>query len=166
MLFLIITAMQTKLPWYLLPVYPPLSLSVAYLFVKVFGDRHKRAVSFVFLLILVLHIYYSRLFLQDYSRDLKAMTPVIQKETGAEKDIYLYNFHESPAVSFYWGKRSLYLDNREAFLTVARSAKNFFCVIRARDLEWLQKDLPKAGVSVRAAAGELRLVARANSLLP
>ncbi|MBI4432286.1 MAG: glycosyltransferase family 39 protein [Candidatus Omnitrophica bacterium] len=159
-IFCVFTLARTKLPWYIMPLYPPLSLSVAYVFVKIFSENYWKVVSFIFLLIMILHVYYGRIFNQDYSPGLRTLSPVIRKEMGQERDIYLYNMHDSPAVSFYVGKRSFYVDNADALWEAVQAKKRLYLIIPDKELGQFRQDLLKAGFTFKASGRRLSFLTR------
>jgi 4-amino-4-deoxy-L-arabinose transferase-like glycosyltransferase len=159
-IFFVITWTQTKLQWYIFPVYPALSLSVGSVLGSVFKDNQKNFIRLTFLIIMVLHVPYSHIFNHDYSRDIKGLTQAVLKEVPAGESVTLYNYHESPAVMFYWGRRTLYLDDPQSFLAQAKSETPFYGVIHKRDLDPLREKLLKLGFSVKASFENLELVTK------
>ena len=151
----LITAVRTKLAWYLLPVYPALSLSVAYFVAMVFRERSAWVAKGLFLVIAALHVPYSHIFNHDYSRDIRGIAPAVVSRVTPAQAVALYNYHESPAISFYMGRRCFYLDSKEEFLNKA-SEPHLNLLIRAKDLEILGPSvLTRQGLTQQAAFEDL-----------
>ncbi len=158
-IFITITLMQTKLDWYLLPVYPALSITVGYFLEKVFKEDQKLFVQFVFIIVMVLHVHYSHIFIHDYSRELKGIAPTAVPVIAPAKIVYFYDFHDSPAGNFYLGKQIAYLDDPVSFAAQAKS-EPFYCFVFDKDLKALGSYLSSAGLSVKASFKELRLISK------
>lgn len=154
------TLIQTKLSWYILPMYPALSLTVGYVLAKIFGEGQKNFIRLMFLVVMILHVPYSHIFSHDYSRDLKAIAPVVEREVPQDSVIYLYNYHEIPAALFYLGRSHRYLDSAEVFSEAAKRDKAFYCLIHDRDLEHLKNRLPELGLKTKGSFEDLKLLAR------
>ncbi|MBI2095895.1 MAG: glycosyltransferase family 39 protein [Candidatus Omnitrophica bacterium] len=158
-MFLVITLMKTKLAWYLLPVYPALSISVGYVLARVFEERYKNFVRLLFLVIMALHVPYSHLFHHDYSRPIKGIASAVSSVVPAGSSLYLYNYHEAPAVAFYLGRKTGYLDDDNAFFAAAEaSQKDFYCLIFRKDLDRFAGRLPGLGISVKGGFEDSRLL--------
>ncbi len=156
--FGVATAIQTKLAWYILPVYPALSLSVGYLVAKLFNEKQNNFIRLMFVAIMVLHVMYSHILTNDYAPQIKGVAPLVKSQLGSNKMIYLYNFHEQHAATFYLEKKSAYLDDIETFVAVAKREKEFSCLIHEKDLEPFKNRLPGLGLSIRGSFQDLLLV--------
>jgi 4-amino-4-deoxy-L-arabinose transferase-like glycosyltransferase len=160
LVFIVVTAIRTKLAWYLFPVYPALSLSAAYFVSRVFRESSELAVKMMFLAILALHAPYSHIFDHDYSRDIKGIARAVISRVLPTQPVCLYLYHESPAVSFYIGRRSLYLDTKEDFLKKA-SEPHFSCLIHLKDLEMMGPAiLGRFGLSLEGSFEDLRFITK------
>ena len=140
-----LTAIRTKLAWYILPIYPALSLTAAYFVVMVFRERSAWVAKAMFLVIAALHVPYSHIFDHDYSRTIRGIAPAVTSRVASGQTVALYNYHESPAVSFYIGRKSVYLENKEEFSKSASGA-HFHCLIRTKDLEALGESVLEEGL--------------------
>ena len=158
-LFLIITLMKTKLPWYILPLYPPLSISVGWVLARIFEERYKTFMKFLFLAIMALHVPYSHLFNHDYSRPIKGIAVEVSSAVPKDGTLYLYGYHEAPAAAFYLDRRTSYLDDERTFLeAVEKEKKGFYCLIFQKDLDRLDNRLATLGLSVKGSFEDFRLV--------
>ncbi len=129
-IFGIITLVQTKLPWYVIPTYPALSVSVGYILAKLFTERYTAFVRIAFVVTYLLHVPYSRLYEHDYSRPLKGIAPVVTQKVPAGEPVYLYNYHESPAAGFYFDRRISYVDDPAALEKEAGAYERFYLLVR------------------------------------
>ena len=159
-IFLVITLMQTKLDWYILPLYPALSLTVGYLLAKIFGEDQRNFVRAMFMVVMALHIPYSHIFNCDYSADIKGIAPLVQTEVPRDKMLYLYNYHEVNATLFYTDRKNAFLDDPESFISTAKSEKDFFCLIHEENLKMFENQLSKLGIVVNGSFDNLRLVSK------
>jgi 4-amino-4-deoxy-L-arabinose transferase-like glycosyltransferase len=154
----VVTLIRTKLHWYILPVYPALSLSVGYFLAKTLKERAQYFVYFLFIIIMIVHIPESHIFDHDYSRLVKGIAPLVKKQLPSDQTLYLYNYHESPAVLFYAQRRSAYLDDKAAFVNQARHEKNFSCLVRQKEMADLADVFPSLGLSVKESFSDIHLV--------
>ncbi len=160
-IFAVITLVRTKLPWYILPLYPAVSISVGYLLSRWIDERRRALVMALFVGAMWLHVPLSHLAEADYSADLKAIAPEVAARVSPGTKIYLYNFHEEPAAIFYWGRPIRYADDPKAFDEAARaSGAGFWAFARERDLAALAAAMKTHDLRVVASAREGRLVAR------
>ena len=153
--------LKTKLDWYLLPLYPALSLSAAYYFAKIFSEKHIHFVRFLFVAVLALHIPYSHILSNDYSGDIKAMAMLAAKEVPAGQTIHLFNYHEGPAVCFYLDRPFDDLDTEAVFFEKAR-AKNFYCLIRREHFAPFASKLGRLGIRIKGASHNTLLIAKSS----
>ena len=158
--FFIITLVQTKLRWYIIPLYPALSLSVAYYLGKVFSENQKNFVRVMFLVIMILHVPYSNIFNHDYSRDIKGIAPLVKKEVPEKMPVHLYNYHETPAATFYLERPNTYLDTPESFMSELRAKKEFYCLIHENDLRSFHKSLNALAITELGSFENLKLVSK------
>jgi len=156
--FCLITLARTKLPWYILPIYPPLALTMGYLLDK-FSRGNRTLVRLVFLAVLVSHIPLSGIFKPDYARDIKGIAPAVREHVpGAE--VYLYNYHEDPAVVFYTEKKGVALNDAETFMKRLGEEPSFYCLIRRHNFEELLGRLPPASVRIEGEFENLLLITK------
>ena len=133
-IFGLLTLFYLKRSWYVMPVYPALSLSVGYALSRIFRERSVLFVRAMFLVIMALHIPYSHIFNQDYSRDIKALSADARAKIPPKEILVIYNYHESAAVSFYLERDSVYADTAEA-LAEKFNAGYSYALIRRVDAE-------------------------------
>jgi len=104
---------QTKLAWYILPCYPALSLSVGVFLAWCLRDRYEFFAKLAVAVVLILHIPFSSVIIQDYSPGIKALAAPIREAVGPQDTLFLYEFHESPAATFYCDRKVEYIDSVE-----------------------------------------------------
>ena len=161
-IFGVITAVQTKLDWYILPLYPALSLSVGYYLEKIFKERNSKYIQALFLIVMALHTQYSDIFNHDYSREIKGIAADAKPIIASADIVYLYNFHDSPAGNFYLEKKIAYLDNLESFAERAKIPGPFFCFIHDKDLRSIEIGLPAVRLTTEASFENFRLIAKSR----
>ena len=160
LILLVVTLVRTKLPWYIIPAYPALSISVAYCLAKLFNQAQASWVRVVFVVIMALHVPYSHIFNHDYSRPLKAMAPAIIREVPEGALLSLVDYHEVNAAFFYTDRQTIYLDSPEAFSARAKTDKNFYCLIRERDLKKMEAVVASEGLVVSDSFEDFRLLVK------
>ncbi len=128
----IVTLVRTKLPWYLMPVYPALSLTVGYVLAQIFKDRYRVAVSLAFVAVMGLHVHFSNIFNADYSRDIKGLSAAVRSQVPADKPVYLYLYHESPAAIFYLNRRVGYIDTPEELRELSKKGPFYLLIHDAK----------------------------------
>jgi len=104
---------QTKLAWYILPCYPALSLSVGILLSMRWKETHAILAKLLIGFVLIMHIPFSSVIVQDYSPGVKDIAPFVRQHVPIEEDMHFYEFHEQPAATFYMDRNILYIDSLE-----------------------------------------------------
>ena len=127
----LLTLFNLKRSWYVMPIYPALSLTVGYALSRIFRERSVLFVRAMFLVIMALHVPYSHIFNQDYSRDIKALAADARVKLPPNEILVIYNYHESAAVSFYLERDSVYADTAEALTEKFRGGASYALVRRA-----------------------------------
>ena len=155
----IYTLVRTKLAWYILPLYPALSLTVGYVVAKIFPESQKNFMRLLFVVVMALHIPYSHIFNQDYSRDLKGIAARVQAFVPSGEKVGLYDYHEIPAATFYLERQTVYLDNPDVFGEGAKAA-HFYCLIHEKDLLGVSGFVAKEGLVVRGEFEHLKLLCK------
>lgn len=155
-----ITINPVKRDWYILPVYPAVSITVAYVMTRVFNESHANFIRALFVVIMILHVPYSHIFDHDYSREIKAMKGAIEKEVPLGAKIYFYNYHESPALLFYTNRKSADLDNEEALTLVLKNQKEFYCIAKKNEWDKISSSYLKRHLKVRATSQGILLLTK------
>lgn len=159
-IFFVITFMRTKLAWYIIPIYPAVSLSVGYLLAKIFSEDNRRWVEILFLAILLMHVSYSHILEQDYSHGIKGLATTVDRVVPPGQILFLYQYHEIGAVSFYMDRNTAYLENPEAFTAMAKSRDDFSCLVREDNLKSLSGLFVPLKLSVAGSFEGLRLITK------
>ena len=163
-ILLIVTLMKTKCDWYILPLYPALSLSVGFILSKIFHERYAIFVRVIFLEIMIVHIHFSHIFDFDYSHAIKNLSPLIGKQVPSDKKIYFYKYHEQPAGIFYLARKIVYLEDKRSFIDAAQNGKEFFCLISEKDIESFQGRMSPLGLLTHGAIGGMRFLTNQKKL--
>ena len=156
--FGIVTLMKTKIPWYIFPVYPALSLSVAYVLAKWVNERYKTFMKVLFIVVLSLHVWYGRIFNQDYSRTIKGIAPSLEQRVPKDSIVYLYNYHGQPEGIFYLNRAVSYVDDENALAAAVKKNKGFYCLVFEKELKRFESRLPELGLSVEGSFENLRFI--------
>jgi 4-amino-4-deoxy-L-arabinose transferase-like glycosyltransferase len=154
----VVSAMQTKLPWYILPIYPAVSITVAVALAKVLRESQMPWVCLAAFLGMFLHVPYSHIWDHDYSRDIKGIARSMP-EMPAGTPLFLYKYHEAPAVSFYLGRRSGYIESPPEFAKQA-AERNFYSLVHTKDLEELGPEIARQGLVKKASFEEFHLLSK------
>lgn len=155
--FVLFTLTKTKLGWYILPIYPALSVTVAYILVKVLRENKQILTVCLFTAIMLLHIPYSHLIDHDYSRDIKGIAGTVMAEVPKGTRLYLYKYHEDPALTFYTGREGAYIDNESELLNQIKS-ENFYCLIHSNDLELLSDAFENNTLRICGSFEKIKLI--------
>ncbi len=114
----------------------------------------------MFIVIMALHVPYSHIFDYDYSRDLKGIAPLVRQSVPPKQILYLYNYHEVNAVSFYMDRQGAYLDSPETFVSEVKNKNEIFCLIHGQHLKLFEKRLPELGLSIQGSFEDLYLLSK------
>jgi 4-amino-4-deoxy-L-arabinose transferase-like glycosyltransferase len=101
---------STKLQWYILPLHPAISISIGAVLVSWYKHR-EFLMKLLFVIVLLAHIPFSDVIVQDYSPGIQAMASDVQKHVAPGQSLYLYEYHEQPASLFYIRRPTGYLDS-------------------------------------------------------
>ena len=145
--FALFSLAKTKLAWYIFPLYPALSLSVAYVFTLAFKEKYAAYAKFLFVAVLALQQLYSHILQIEYSRPVKAALPLIEKNVPRDATVYLYRYHEQPAAVFYFDRKVAHLDTTAELEAASRQGKDFYCLVRTQDLKEVAPHLSGANIS-------------------
>lgn len=159
-IFLIITLVQTKLPWYVMPLYPPLSLTVGWVLSRMIGEEKYFVVHALFAAAMVLHVPYSHIWNHDYSRDIKGIAPAVVARVPADARVTLYEYHETPACHFYLGRNTLWVDDPATLLERARKPEALYLLIHEDKAAGLESKLRDTGLTNVAQFERLRFLVK------
>jgi 4-amino-4-deoxy-L-arabinose transferase-like glycosyltransferase len=101
---------QTKLQWYILPLYPALCLSIGIFFSKLLKFKWEFLMKLAIAVVLTLHYPLSDVMVQDYSGGIKAAQASVRRHVIDSEKLLLYQFHEAPAAHFYCWRSIQYVD--------------------------------------------------------
>ncbi len=153
-----LTLVRTKLHWYVLPVYPALSICVAYAFAQVIKEKYLFLVAGMFLITIPFHAH-DHFFKLDYNPDLKSISASVKNIVPERTTVSLYNSDERHACLFYTERSATSLHSEEDFMTSAKQA-DFYCLIYEKDLKSLNMARTNLHLITRASAGKLLLLSR------
>ena len=105
-IFVLFSIATTKLHRYIIPIYPVLAISLAYIIKRtVKQKKHRIYVVIAAVLIILVHILSSHHFRHsDYNRRITTLTSHIKSDIEHEKTIYMYLGRFKPSLIFYTDK--------------------------------------------------------------
>jgi hypothetical protein len=125
--YILYSLVQTKLHWYIMPIYPALGISCALLIERLSGIRFYKIVLIVIITGMLLQIPYSWAFRLDLNPDAKHASEYSKAMLREGKDIYIYRIDDN-ADKFYMEEIGL-LD--KGILQKALSGKSdVYCLIK------------------------------------
>jgi len=156
-MFASLTLMGTKLHWYILPVYPALSICVAYGFAQIVKEKYSFFVGSMFLITMAFHAH-DHFFRSDYNHDLKNIGASVKTVVPEGKAVCLYHSDEGHANFFYSERGATSIFTKQDFINQAKQP-DFYCLIDEKDLKNLSL-LNDLHLRVRATSGKLLLLSR------
>jgi 4-amino-4-deoxy-L-arabinose transferase-like glycosyltransferase len=159
-------AVKTKLAWYILPIYPAISIAIGVLIARFLAEKYHWIAKPIFLAVLILHIPTSD-YVKNHSPKIKELSSVIQANVREGDSVFLYRFYEQPATAFYWERSIKYI---ESLNELKVHFKNFPCsTIGILENDYLTfKDILRAeGYEeiAKASAGDKTLILMKNNCL-
>ena len=141
------TIARTQLHWYILPLYPALSICIAYVFAKIIKERYFLPVALMFLLTIASHVK-KNVFAADYSPGLKGISELVKSTVPPGETVYLYKINECPANVYYSDRPTTYLSSPEAF-SEASKHRGFYCLLLKKEIN----DVTKAPTDLHVVTG-------------
>ena len=152
------TIVKTKLHWYILPLYPALSICVAYAFAQIVKKKYVFPVALMFLVTIASHAK-RNVFAANGSPDLKNIAASVKNVVPEGKVVALYNSNDRSANFFYTERPTISLLT-EPDLVAAAQQGDFYCLIYRKALEGLTTPLADLHATVRASSRELLLLSK------
>ncbi len=123
-------AVQTKLQWYTLLMYPALSLLLgAFSSQVIFRGGHEWAHKAATAAVLILHIFFSGVITQDYSPALKELSGFVKASVPPGRTVFLYEYHDEPAAKFYFDRPIRYADSLFELDAAMKESDRFFLMV-------------------------------------
>ena len=161
--FVIFSASQSKIQWYLVPIYPAMALlvgGVLSLFFKYFGLREKVLGTAV--LVIFCFISLSRLThlwkIEDYNRDIAETAKAMVEVSGSEDQLLVYGVAQGPPI-FYSERRVMTSGLNNIFGTAA-GGERFFALASDAVLEDIVEKGLDEGLTVFKKSGGYILFGR------
>ncbi|MGR3318121.1 MAG: ArnT family glycosyltransferase [Candidatus Anammoxibacter sp.] len=154
--FFIISVFSTKLEWYIIPLYPPLSVCISAFLLRLFPSRHFSKIIAGCVVILVINgIFCHRIFDLDYQPDIKALGPRIKAEVPLNENIYIYKVNQ-PSVAFYGERHVLQFSSEELskHFDTTKENGNIYVLTRERDIEQLFAMVPGKAFEIIESQGD------------
>jgi len=165
-IILLFSLVRTKLGWYILPVYPFLSMLTAVSLTELI-DKAKPAgrkkITAFFLIILtaipILRFVFDGHKTLDHMPELKSVSLTIKSQSGKSDKLLLYEVAEETVILFY-SERSILRVRRDDILAAATGSSPFICLMEKKD--GFSKELKdkKFGLTVLKETDDLILYKR------
>lgn len=155
-IFSSLTLVRTKLSWYFLPIYPAVSICVAYAFGQIVKEKYALLVGGMFLITAIGHGF-AHFFKSDYNPDLKSISASVKKVVPEGRVLFLYHSEERHAGVFYTERGTTSLYTEEDFRAAAKQT-DFYCLVHEKDMASLDTLRTSLHLTVRASAGKLSLL--------
>ncbi len=130
--FGIFSIANTKLHWYIMPVYPVISIMIVCMLtqVKIFSKLRKYLVVLA-IIIVVGHIFFSRgYFRLDLNPELKSFSAMINKNVVGDGELYVFKETCCPSLMFYSDRKVVLLHDKQGVLDRLRKEKSILLVVR------------------------------------
>jgi hypothetical protein len=98
----LMSLVQTKLHWYIIPLYPATSMLIAWGFNKVLGRNLKIVIPIFFVAALIYLSMMKRIFNLDYTPDTKKIALQVKEALHKDEKVFLCEVGD-PAMRFYLG---------------------------------------------------------------
>jgi len=165
-IILLFSLVRTKLGWYILPVYPFLSMLTAVSLTKFVGKakptHRKKIPALIIIALTVIPIF--RFVLDkhrnlDYMPELKSVSLTIKNHSGKSDKLLLYGVAEETVIPFY-SERGMYRVGRDDLLATASGTKHFICLMEKKDGFFEELKEKKYGLTVLKDTDDLILYER------
>ncbi len=117
---LIFSAVQTKIHWYIVPVYPALAILTGWGIEKIAGKYTIPVVLALSTLSLIYLTVEKNIFDLDYSPSIKETYLEVLSDTSGKEKLFLYDISD-PGMQFYLGWEGNNIRNEKALRTAMRS---------------------------------------------
>lgn len=137
-ILLLFSVVTTKLPWYIVPVYPFLSISIAASLDQIINrtiHNKNKLIIIVFTILIIIPIarfVFDKKKNLDYSPELKKISLSAKKQSNKPELLHFYGIPESPIILFY-SERMVQMDSREELLKIASDVNPFLCLMSKKD---------------------------------
>jgi 4-amino-4-deoxy-L-arabinose transferase-like glycosyltransferase len=132
LVILLFSAVQTKLHWYIIPVYPALALLTGWGLESILKKYTAPAAILLSLFSLVYLTADKGIFDLDYSPNIKETYLGISSDLPGEENLFLYDISD-PGMQFYLGWRGINVRNQQT-LNSAFKAPDSFILLSKRNL--------------------------------
>ncbi len=145
---------KTKLQWYILPLHPAISLCIAVTIYEWFKGRPEWVLKCIIPIILIAHIPFSSVMVQDYAKEIKAIAPVVKEFVQPDERVFLYIYHEEPAAIYYFDRKVQYIDTHQDLEGFYKKYPSIAIVIHTHNYNSNKKFLQDKGFDIVTRVGE------------
>jgi 4-amino-4-deoxy-L-arabinose transferase-like glycosyltransferase len=148
---IVFTAVRTKLNWYIVPIYPAISMLIGWGIDRALNKKTIMVVVLCFIVSLSYLAIGKHLFNLDYSHETKGLALFAKEEISNKGRIYI--FDDDPAIRFYFLDDGI---NASGVLTMPEllREKNSYIVVNKKTL----KTIEKSGVSIVKESPDFTIV--------
>ena len=131
-IFAIFSFANTKLHWYMMPVYPVTSLMIVCWLTQIKKlSNFKKHLILVSVIIVVGHLFFSRGYIKlDLNPKIKSLVVKINSGVADNKKLYVYKDTCSPSLMFYSGKKVILLHNKQDILNRLQKETSIVLVVK------------------------------------
>jgi len=164
-IILLFSLVRTKLPWYVLPAYPFLSMLTAVSLTKFAGkaETHRNKITALVIIALtaipILRFVLDKHKNLDYMPELKSVSLTIKNHSGKSDKLLLYGVAEETVLLFY-SERGMYRVSKDDLLATASGTRHFICLMEKKDGFFEKLKEKKYGLTILKETDDLILYER------
>jgi 4-amino-4-deoxy-L-arabinose transferase-like glycosyltransferase len=153
-ILLLFSVVTTKLPWYIVPVYPFLSISIAVsIDILVSRMNYNKGKLLIIIFVILIAIPIARFVFDkkhknsDYSSELKKISLSAKNYSGKSDPFLLYRIHEETVTLFY-SERKISRVNKDDLLMTISNINPFICLMSKKDGFFKELKNKKYGLTI------------------
>ena len=137
LVILLFSAVQTKIHWYIIPVYPALALLTGWALEKIL-KKYTIPVAIVLSVFSLVYLSVDKdIFNMDCSPNIKETSLRVMSDVSDGKELFLFDISD-PGMQFYLGWEGLNLRNPQSLASVLET-KDIYILLNKRSLNRLNK---------------------------
>lgn len=130
------SAAQTKLHWYIMPIYPAVSIVCAVILSKIIKPRFVWIFVLITVILTSFYIRHYDIFNMDYNNETKAFSATAREIIG-KQPLYLYKTGD-PGIGFYFGDYAIWVKNPSSFEELLSEPVKKYFIMERRQFEELK----------------------------
>lgn len=141
---LILTLSATRHEWYVIPIYPALSIGCSVIIIQGFRQLSKNSIVYHLtiwaLISLLVAPIFALIFFPLPQADLISAVVALEKETGADEPVYIWHYNLLPVTRFY-PRRPVKVIDSERLQQLLMTKRSIFLLLRSEDIDNLKSSL-------------------------